>query len=137
MTTLMIRNLPPHATQQRLIKELNDCGFEGMYDFLYIPQCFHSNLNKKGFAFVNFTEPSAAGRLIGLWHRQRRFGMSQGQAALNIAPADLQGFEANLKKWMTPRLHRIKNPNLRPFIMEKGSKVLQSLALSDSVTIYQ
>jgi len=123
----MIRNIPQHVTQPCLIKELNLCGFEGTFDFLYMPQCFNTNLNT-GFAFVNFISPCQAGALVGTWHRRRRFDVSVKQAALNISPADIQGLDANLRKWVTPRLRRIRNPNLRPFVLEERTKKLHSLA---------
>lgn len=130
-TTLMIRNLPAHVTQPCLIEELNQSGFQGSYDFLYVPLYFETNLNK-GFAFVNFIDPCKAAALVGQWHLQQPFVAKQdvqGRHALqlNIAPAHIQGLEANLQKWMTPRLRRIKNPNLRPFVLEKGKHLLPLL----------
>lgn len=119
VTTLMIRNLPPHITQVCLIKELNKNGFEGTYDFVYMPQCFHTSQNT-GFAFINFINPCMAGSLVGLWHRQRRFDTSVHLPPLNIAAADVQGLEANMQKWITPRLRRIKNPNFRPFVLKEN-----------------
>jgi len=124
VTTLMIRNLPPQMTQLCLLKELDEAGFEGLYDFVYMPQSFNTNENS-GFAFVNFLDPCTAGILVGRWHRQHRFGRSTKQPPLNIAPADVQGLEANLHKWLTPRLRRVKNPNFRPFVLEEQAKAEQ------------
>lgn len=126
VTTVMIQNLPRHLTQSCLINELNNCGFEGSFDFAYMPQSFHSKENS-GFAFVNFIDPCTTGALVGLWHRQRRFGQSMKQPALSIAPAEVQGLEANLLKWETPRLRRIRNVNLRPFVLDDRTRTLKSL----------
>jgi len=137
MTTVMIRNLPPHITQACLVKELAQCGFEGTYNFLYMPQSFNTNEKKcvKGFAFINFIQSSTADALAERWHRQHRFGMNTKQAPLNICPADIQGLEANLRKWATPRLRRIRNPNLRPFVLEEHAKLVSVPAPVESTTL--
>jgi len=122
VTTLMIRNLPPHISQIQLIEELRACGFEGTYNFVYVPQQDFTTSENKGFAFVNFLSPSVAGSLVGQWHRQRRFGMNPKKAPLNICAADTQGLEANLRT--CARLRRIKNPNFRPFVLKESSKSL-------------
>mmetsp|Transcript_129216 Transcript_129216/g.258010 ORF Transcript_129216/g.258010 Transcript_129216/m.258010 type:complete len:441 (+) Transcript_129216:86-1408(+) len=115
ITTLMIRNLPRSLTQVQLIAELDRCGLANLYDFAYMPRCFQSGENN-GFAFVNFISPAAAGRLVGAWHRQRLFGIGPSDAALNLSPAVLQGFEANVAKWDVPRSRRIRNPDYVPFV---------------------
>merc|ERR1719478_717934 len=112
VTTLVIRNLPDDITQSCLIDELNRCGFDDTYDFAYLPQCFHTR-KSLGFAFVNFCEPHKAGILVGQWHQRPRFGQLK---PLNIKRADVQGLEANLAKWMSPRLRRIRDPTLWPFV---------------------
>merc|ERR1719460_2697826 len=133
VTTLMVRNLPRNITQLDLINELNQAGFEATYDFVYMPQSFSVSENV-GFAFVNFINPSKAGALVGLWHRQRRFGATAKQAALNISPADIQGLAANLKTWASPRLRRIRNRNLRPFVLDANSGLLRSLVDEELVS---
>lgn len=126
VTTLMIQNLPRALTQLELVTELNKFGFEGTYDFAYMPQSFNNNENA-GFAFVNFMDPIMAGTLVGQWHRKRLFSITQKQAALSISPADLQGLAANIEKWATPRLRRIKNQAYRPLILDEFTKTLKSL----------
>lgn len=125
-TTVMIRNLPSHITQQCLVDDLDRCGSEGTYDFLYMPQSFDTNSRNcvKGFAFINFIQPSSARALTACWHGQRRFGAREPEPGLNISAADIQGKEANLRKWAKPRLRRIRNPKLRPFVRDDCSQRL-------------
>lgn len=118
VTTMMIRNLPRSLTQSTLITALDNCGFKGLYDFCYLPCSFDSCQNK-GFAFVNFTSPSAAGMLVGRWHSKKPFAGADGvRPPLSLCPALVQGLEANLKKWNQPRCKRIRNPNLRPYVVD-------------------
>lgn len=130
-TTLMVRNVPTHVTPNCLVKELDRCGFEGSYNFVYLPQACNAN-EHKGFAFINFTDPCMAGILVGCWHRRSRFGSKQAQ--LNICPADIQGLRANLEKWVkNPSLQRIKNPNFWPLVLDQRSQTLQSLCGKDVI----
>jgi len=113
ITTLMIRNLPTSITQSLLLEELDRSGFGDLYDFAYMPMSFDAKTGK-GYAFVNFNSQATAGMFVGAWHETRRCGVRG--APLNISPAAIQGVEANIRKWAGPRMARIRNPALRPFI---------------------
>eukprot|EP00420_Gonyaulax_spinifera_P038376 CAMPEP_0197889114 /NCGR_PEP_ID=MMETSP1439-20131203/23471_1 /TAXON_ID=66791 /ORGANISM="Gonyaulax spinifera, Strain CCMP409" /LENGTH=266 /DNA_ID=CAMNT_0043509069 /DNA_START=106 /DNA_END=906 /DNA_ORIENTATION=- len=117
ITTLMVRNVPADVTQPGFLEELNISGFAGLYDFCYMPSFFATG-KTKGYAFVNFATSSVAGSFTGAWHQSRRFGASMREPAINISPAELQGKQANIAKWNTSRLRRIRNPSLRPFVQE-------------------
>jgi hypothetical protein len=119
VTTLMVRNLPLTAKQSDLLEELKRGGFSGLFDFLYMP-CDFTSSEGRGFAFINFLTPAAAGMLVGAWHRSRRFGIKLHDQALSISPASLQGFEANVKKWDIPRMRRIRNPHLKPYMVMRA-----------------
>jgi len=114
VTTVMLRNLPPAITQQRLIQELNTEGFAGQYDFCYVPREFSTGVGVS-FAFVNFRCPEMASRLTEDWRGSRRFCQAF-EAPLNISAAKIQGLEGNLAKWNTARLRRVRNRQMRPFV---------------------
>lgn len=116
VTTLMIRNLPPQLKQCRLLEELDRGGFEGLYDFVYLPCSFTSGLNK-GFAFVNMVSAEPAQALMSVWHKGGCPGFPNWTLKLNIAPAEVQGLEANLARWGVERRSRVKNRSFRPFIL--------------------
>jgi len=116
-TTLMIRNLPMGISHPRLLDELNMSGFSGKYDFCYMPCTFTSG-EGKGFAFINLINPAIAQAFKGAWHNSQRFGMKSPDAGLNISTALLQGKEANVAKWDSARLRRVRNPHLRPFVQD-------------------
>lgn len=116
-TTIMIRNLPVRLTQQRLMQELADTGFAGAFDFCYMPFCFNSG-EGKGFAFVNFITPPLARVFMSAWRGVRPFGIGASEQALNISYGALQGLDANIARWDSARMRRVKNPELRPFILK-------------------
>jgi len=115
VTTLMIRNIPTDLTQKLLLQALDDTGFNGLYNFCYLPRSFSDGLTI-GYAFVNFVSVEVASSFIGAWHRQSRLGSSS--TSLSIRPAALQGLEANMKKWCGARRHRVRNMDFRPFVVE-------------------
>lgn len=123
-TTIMIRNLPQSLTQQRLIEELDLSGYRGEYDFCYMPRSFTKPISK-GFAFVNFEKPQRARDFIKHWKGSRRFCAAEYEQAVNLSFACIQGLEANLAKWNVARMHRVRNPNLRPFVGPRAEALIR------------
>jgi len=117
VTTMMIRNLSKSLSQQELLEDINRRGFSGLYDFCYLPRDFKTN-ESQGFAFVNFTSATTARQFMEAWNQQLRFASpTGGPQKVVVSKADLQGLEANLKRWAGPRMRRIRNPCLRPFVL--------------------
>ncbi|CAE8632913.1 unnamed protein product [Polarella glacialis] len=134
--TMMIKNLPPNCSQQELLEQINQSGFSGCYNFGYLP-CNFSSGQAHGFAFVNFTSASAARDFRQAWHDRRWFYSSpvpRFGPRLAVSPADVQGLQANLKRWGCSRLRRIRNPNLRPFVLETCSDTTAASATTFSLS---
>ncbi|KAJ4716596.1 protein terminal ear1-like [Melia azedarach] len=109
-TTVMIRNIPNRYSREMLMNFLDDhCMVENRkqevqdsgasqekpavsaYDFLYLPIDFKNRVNK-GYAFVNFTEPSAVWKFYLASHNMR-WNAFQSNKICEIAYARLQGKE--------------------------------------------
>ena len=62
VTTVMIRPIPLKCSQRIMKKLLDESGFAGEYDYLYVPMDQRMRANR-GFAFVNLNTAAVAQRL--------------------------------------------------------------------------
>jgi len=113
-TTVMLRNLPNKYTQKMLLEELNNSGFVGLYDFLYLPMDPETNANK-GYAFVNMTDPSYAWTLRNTYEG-KRMPHFNSEKEVSVVPAALQGLKANRAHYSKARVSR-GDPSSRPFFL--------------------
>lgn len=98
LLTVMIRHIPGRYTQQKLMREVNASGFLGKFDFFYVLMQPKSRLNR-GFAFINFNTAQDAEDFYGSFHDQRLRHFHTDRP-LEVMPADLQGFEANVEHYV-------------------------------------
>mmetsp|Transcript_70005 Transcript_70005/g.196174 ORF Transcript_70005/g.196174 Transcript_70005/m.196174 type:complete len:232 (+) Transcript_70005:220-915(+) len=112
-TTLMIRNIPNHFTQKQLIGELENLGFAGSFDFLYIP-LDKGTMSNVGYAFVNFVAPEWAAKCTEAF-KDYRFKRHRKVAATSVA--HLQGFEANLAHYQNSAVSSAKLKQRRPVVI--------------------
>jgi hypothetical protein len=98
-TTVMMKQVPLKYSQRKLLREINDSGFAGKYDFLFLPMDSRSHANR-GFAFVNLVSAGVAEEFYKKFHGQylRHFS---AEKAIVVLPADLQGFEENALQYAT------------------------------------
>lgn len=100
-TTMMIRNIPNRYTQKELIRELEGLGFQGSFDFFYMPMDKATMCNV-GYAFINFLQPEVAQRCMV---ELEKYSFKKHKKALNrnklatVSVAHLQGLEANVRHY--------------------------------------
>eukprot|EP00928_Gymnodinium_smaydae_P037421 TRINITY_DN25980_c0_g1_i2.p1 TRINITY_DN25980_c0_g1~~TRINITY_DN25980_c0_g1_i2.p1 ORF type:complete len:235 (-),score=21.17 TRINITY_DN25980_c0_g1_i2:301-1005(-) len=107
-TTLMIQNLPPATFTQDVLQQLDNAGFGGLYDIVYVPFRFGSDCNM-GFAFVNFTTHEFAKKFL-------QYQSLVWQSKAKVSLANVQGRVANLKMMRRKKIYRIHDPKLQPYI---------------------
>lgn len=126
-TTLMLRNVPNCYSQTDLLRELEQLGFGGAIDFVYLPldKCSRACV---GYSFVNFTSPSTARQFLERCqgHRFAQYGKNK-EAAVSVA--HLQGLAANLAHF--ERLQSTKKSSKMarqlPFILTDNSCYLAAM----------
>ena len=114
----MLRNLPNKYTQVMLLEELLQSGFIGTFDFLYLPIDPETNANR-GYAFINFIDPSYA-NMLGMAYQGRKMSRFNSDKVVSVAPAALQGFEANFAHYSAARVSR-GDPSARPLFLRESS----------------
>eukprot|EP00929_Paragymnodinium_shiwhaense_P034274 TRINITY_DN1866_c6_g1_i1.p1 TRINITY_DN1866_c6_g1~~TRINITY_DN1866_c6_g1_i1.p1 ORF type:complete len:544 (+),score=145.64 TRINITY_DN1866_c6_g1_i1:171-1802(+) len=112
MVTVMMRNLPNKYSQQMLFEEINETGFEGTFDFLYLPIDPETKANK-GYAFVSFMSPADASRFQE-HYQGRSMKHFNSHKTVSICPAALQGFKANYD-------HYSKSQAAKPMFLPQGT----------------
>eukprot|EP00928_Gymnodinium_smaydae_P075277 TRINITY_DN58293_c0_g1_i1.p1 TRINITY_DN58293_c0_g1~~TRINITY_DN58293_c0_g1_i1.p1 ORF type:complete len:339 (+),score=37.68 TRINITY_DN58293_c0_g1_i1:66-1082(+) len=88
-SSVMIRNLAVYCTENYVDNMIKKAGFEGTYDYLYMPVTAAGV--SKGYAFVNFFEAHTAYRFKCLCEK-RQMGLAAPGATLNVRPANLQWY---------------------------------------------
>jgi len=114
ITTLMIRHIPCRITQQQLASTIDEFGFEGKYDLLYLPTGSSSPTSNLGYGFVNFREEVDAAAFWAAFDGHR-FAGTDSKKTCAVKPAHVQGFVANVRDI---RNALARHPSRRPFIAE-------------------
>ena len=125
ITTLMIRNIPNRYSQRDLIAELEDLGFGGKFNFLYIP-LDKGTMANVGYAFVNFIDKESAKQCMDAFYdyRFKRHRKTSGKVA-SVSAAHLQGLEANLAHYERAVVNTAKLKQRRPVVIANISSTLQ------------
>jgi len=131
-TTVMLRNLPAGYTRTALVELLDNQGFKGSYDFVYLPVDFVS-WTAFGYAFVNMVCPSEA---LRLWKHFDGFtawpSHADAEATANTAPQrctvswgdPLQGLDAHIERYRnSPVMHKDVPDHFKPMTFARGTKV--------------
>jgi len=126
-TTVMLRNIPNRYTREMLIKRL-DKGYEGLYDFVYLPIDFSSRCNV-GYAFINFRTPAGAQRFMQEFHGAKTKHCLPGFGSAKIAEvsfARVQGREQNMENLRDEKFIEklMDRPDWQPlFLDDSGQEI--------------
>jgi len=121
ITTMMLRNIPNKYTQSSLLKEINDLGFAGTYDFFYLPMDVHNRSNV-GYAFINFLMPTDAEWFRSTFadHRFRRY---ESRKIGSVCVAHIQGLDANLRHFENRAVTQARNDQYRPIVLKGQQRI--------------
>eukprot|EP00931_Biecheleriopsis_adriatica_P037016 TRINITY_DN21250_c0_g1_i1.p1 TRINITY_DN21250_c0_g1~~TRINITY_DN21250_c0_g1_i1.p1 ORF type:complete len:491 (+),score=97.60 TRINITY_DN21250_c0_g1_i1:102-1475(+) len=129
VTTVMIRNVPNQYFREQFMQELDKLGFEGKYDFVYLPIDRQTQWNV-GYAFVNFEEAASATWCMEVMcgHKFTRIHPGQQQRLAQVSVAHLQGLEENLAHYENTAVFSCHSggqlcPWVKPGALEKRRQV--------------
>jgi hypothetical protein len=110
VTTLMLCDLPCRVPIEHLLKAINSFGFQGTYDFVYMPTRIATKRSKKdvsnlGYAFVNFKKASDATRFASAFAGHAFAGVCSPKQT-TVKPAVCQGYTANVALYRSTGKHQ-------------------------------
>lgn len=122
-TTVMLRNLPNNYTRAMLLRMLDNEGFSGMYNFLYLPIDFKTQACL-GYAFVNLVDHS---QVVNFWTKFSGFSnwVLPSKKVCSVGwSGPHQGFEAHVERYRSsPVMHPSVPDECKPVIFEQGIRV--------------
>jgi len=121
-TTLMIRNFPQDHNTGKLVALLQSLNLGGLFDFVYMPADFTTNV-LEGYGFVNFCTPADA---VWAWRQIDGYRIEGSRKELNVGwgIASCQGLHKNLERYRnSPVMHESVDARLRPVYFEHGQQV--------------
>jgi len=120
-TTLLIGNLPEELTQMQLLAVLDNLGFCGFYDFVYLP-CNLKTERHLGQAIVNLTRHSYAVTLATHMHQFTDWGVGDGEVASSVKwSLPMQGLMEHVEHYRNdPAMHESVDDTLRPMVFADG-----------------
>jgi len=133
VVTVMMRQIPRHITQQHLLQEVIAHGFEGLFDFLYLPWDLKKGTNV-GYGFISFSDPRTAasfrdafdGTYLGTPEARTLTGFSE--KPVKVHPASTQGYQANYQHFVHTKTGQKQDPLYSPlFFPGNGENTLSRL----------
>mmetsp|Transcript_23795 Transcript_23795/g.52382 ORF Transcript_23795/g.52382 Transcript_23795/m.52382 type:complete len:188 (-) Transcript_23795:677-1240(-) len=111
LTTLMLRNIPNAVRNDELMKFLDNLGFAGGYDAIYMPRDRRSGCCR-GYVFINFVSLAMFQQGIQVLGG-RKFPNRTSSKITSVGVAEIQGYQAlvNMNK---DRMHQLVLPPAGP-----------------------
>jgi hypothetical protein len=113
-----------------LLTEINQTGFLGTFDFLYLPIDTETNANR-GYAFLNFIDSSFAW-MFKMSYEGRKMNRFNSSKVVSVMAATLQGFEANYAHYTSARVNR-GDPAARPLFLREPSQPMAPVGVGVGV----
>jgi len=125
-TTVLLRSLPRDFTRARLVELLEDEGFDGAFDFVYVPIDFSSEASL-GYAFVNFVSTGDVRRCWEIFDGLSEWGhQCEGESkACQVMWAEpCQGLAAHVERYRSsPVMHATVPDEWKPAIFQDGVRM--------------
>lgn len=123
LTTVMLRNLPDIYSRHGLELLLDSRGFQGEYDFIYMPMNFRTKASF-GYAFANFVSNSSAKRCNEVFQDFCEWDVPSDKVC-DVSWSNMhQGFFAHIDRYRnSPVMHESVPDLYKPAIFSGGERV--------------
>jgi hypothetical protein len=122
-TTVMMRNIPGEYARADLLGLIDQQGFNGLYDLVYLPVDFRTELNQ-GYAFINFTTAENAERF-----RDHFMGFSDwfvpSEKICEVSWSEQsQGIDAMIQRYRnSSMMHDSVEDRFKPALFQDGQRI--------------
>jgi hypothetical protein len=122
-TTILFRNVLPTFKRSDLCMLLNNQGFRGQYDFLYVPANFKTMLSF-GYAFVNFVNGQAAEAARQYFDGFQWNVRSESSVLETSWSNPHQGYKVHVERFRDcPVMHSSVADEYKPIVLRGGVRV--------------
>lgn len=126
ITTVMLRNIPYQCKRDALRKRIEQKGFAGLFDFLYLP-FDHKSGRSKGYAFINFRTPEVCQRFYRAFNGvevKLTLPGSRSRKTCEVHPAKIQGTRLNYERAFGPKgfMHLVLHDEWRPLFWDEKNE---------------
>jgi len=122
-TTVMLRNLPNNYTREMVLAMLDDAGFAGSYNFLYLPIDFKTQACL-GYAFVNLVEPSEVPKFWETFNGFAKWAFTSKKVCCVTWSGPHQGQYAHVDRYRnSPVMHSSVPDEYKPIVLEGGKRI--------------
>merc|ERR550514_1671997 len=119
-TTLMLQNVPNNYSRRLLLDLLDEHGFAGHYNFVYLPMDFNTSAGF-GYAFVNFIDTHSAEKCMAQLQGFRDWVMPSKKVCEIMWSNAHQGLEAHIDRYRNSPILRDSVPDeFKPVIFGPG-----------------
>jgi hypothetical protein len=123
LTTVMMRNLPTELTRDMLVQLLNDQGFAGEFNFVYMPIDFVKRVGL-GYAFVNLCHNDVAPRFWRSFDRFNSWPVCSTKVCRLGWSTPHQGLQNHIERYRnSPLMHKDVPDSIRPALFENGVRI--------------
>lgn len=116
-TTLVLNALPLCYTRDMVSEMLQEHGFRGRVNFVYLPCNFLSGTSF-GYAFVNFVDGAAACQAARYFDGFRQWRVLSDRVC-DVREAEIQGLRANVERYRSSAvMHPSVSDELKPILLD-------------------
>jgi hypothetical protein len=122
-TTVMMRNLPNNLDRRQLLQLMNQRGFQGRYNLVYLPMDFKSRAGL-GYAFIDFQTNEDAESFFGQFQGFDQWTFASDKVCKVSWSIALQGIDEHLSRYRnSPVMHESIPDEFKPVLFKDGERV--------------
>jgi hypothetical protein len=122
LVTVMLRNLPNNYSRRMLLELMDQLGFVGNYDFVYLPIDFKTQASL-GYAFVNLTSSDDANRFCKCFSGFSDWALPSQKVCKVNWSKPYQGLTAHVERYRnSPVMHEAVPDEFKPALFSNGER---------------